>query len=83
MNRILKYMLTVLCLSLMLCTGISASAPVTQATILFTHDLHSHFLPAQDENGVEYGGYARLKTAIDQQKAQMSDVLTCGPLRQF
>jgi len=39
-----------------------------QVTVLFTHDLHSHLLPANDENGVSYGGYARLKTVIDAQK---------------
>lgn len=37
-------------------------------TILFTHDMHSHLLPAKDESGRSYGGYARLKTAIDAQK---------------
>ncbi|MBQ7045701.1 MAG: bifunctional metallophosphatase/5'-nucleotidase [Clostridia bacterium] len=37
-------------------------------TVLFTHDLHSHFLPGTDENGKQYGGYARLATAINEQK---------------
>lgn len=37
-------------------------------TLLFTHDMHSHLLPANDESGQSYGGYARLKTAIDNQK---------------
>lgn len=37
-------------------------------TILFTHDLHSHFLPSTDEKGEVYGGYARLMTAIKEQK---------------
>ena len=32
-------------------------------TILFTHDLHSHFLPQPTAAGGESGGYARLKTA--------------------
>ena len=39
-----------------------------EATILFTHDLHSHFLPAVDEDGGEYGGYARLMTKIREQR---------------
>jgi len=39
-------------------------------TVLFTHDLHSHFLPQRDSQGGESGGYARLKTAIDQEKAE-------------
>lgn len=52
-----------------------ADAPVTQATILFTHDMHSHLLPATDESGAEYGGYARLKTAIDSVKADHPDAV--------
>lgn len=52
-----------------------ANAPGTAVTVLFTHDMHSHLLPAVDESGKEYGGYARLKTAIDQQKAAHPDAL--------
>ena len=48
--------------------GVSAHQEGTQATILFTHDLHSHFLPAVDEDGGEYGGYARLMTKIREQR---------------
>ena len=41
-----------------------------EVTILFTHDLHSHLLPAKNESGAgEYGGYARLMTVIKEQKA--------------
>lgn len=47
----------------------SAALAAERVTILFTHDLHSHLQPANDENGVSYGGYARLKTVIDEQKA--------------
>ena len=52
-----------------------ANAPGTAVTVLFTHDMHSHLLPAVDESGKEYGGYARLNTAIDQQKAAHPDAL--------
>lgn len=46
-----------------------AAAPQTaQVTVLFTHDLHSHFLPTPSDEG-SYGGYARLTTAIAQQKS--------------
>ena len=38
-------------------------------TILFTHDLHSHFLPQPTAAGGESGGYARLKTVIDEKRA--------------
>ena len=44
-------------------------------TILFTHDMHSHLLPAKDESGRSYGGYARLKTAIDAQKERHPNAL--------
>jgi len=44
-------------------------------TILFTHDLHSHFLPANDEKGEEYGGYARLMTIINEQKEKHPDAI--------
>ncbi len=46
-----------------------------QATILFTHDLHSHLLPSVDEDGGEYGGYARLMTVIRQQKEKYPDAI--------
>lgn len=38
-------------------------------TILFPHDLHSHFLPQPTAEGGESGGYARLKTVIDGERA--------------
>ena len=44
-------------------------------TILFTHDLHSHFLPRSTAEGGESGGYARLKTVIDGERAMNPDAL--------
>ena len=44
-------------------------------TILFTHDLHSHFLPQPTAEGGESGGYARLKTVIDRERAVNPDAL--------
>ena len=48
-----------------------------ELTILFTHDLHSHFnserFIIQGKEG-ERGGYARLKTAIDSIKALHPDL---------
>lgn len=62
-----------LLLALLLALGLALPAlagdPGVRVTVLFTHDMHSHLLPATDETGAEYGGYARLKTAIDRQKA--------------
>ena len=44
-------------------------------TVLFTHDLHSHFLPSKNEEGGEYGGYARLMHAIKEQKEKAPDAI--------
>ena len=44
-------------------------------TILFTHDLHSHFLPQSTAEGGESGGYARLKTVINGERAMNPDAL--------
>ena len=56
-------------------TTADAAPPANTATILFTHDLHSHFLPQVAEDGDESGGYARLKTAIDTEKTWHPDAL--------
>ncbi len=50
------------------------SAPA-QVTVLFTHDLHSHFLPVSDGKGGSRGGYAGLMTVISQQKALHPDAV--------
>lgn len=47
-------------------------------TILFTHDMHDNLLPyTVEENGqaVEQGGYARLQTVINQERALDPDLL--------
>ena len=55
----------------------TAAAPRSHTTtVLFTHDLHSHFLPQSDGQGNESGGYARLKTALDRERAVHPDALT-------
>ncbi len=46
------------------------------STILFTHDLHSHFLPVPDGKGGERGGYARLMTALEDERNKYPDALT-------
>lgn len=52
-----------------------AAEDTMSATILFTHDLHSHLLPAEKEEGGEYGGYARLMTAIRAQREKYPDAI--------
>ncbi len=45
-------------------------------TILFTHDMHSHFLPTTDSDGGESGGFARLSTLLKEQRELHPDALT-------
>ena len=65
-SLLLALLLIILCVP-----GAEALPPSSdfEATILFTHDLHSHFLPQSTEDGGESGGYAPLKTAIDRERA--------------
>ncbi|MBE6886472.1 MAG: bifunctional metallophosphatase/5'-nucleotidase [Ruminococcaceae bacterium] len=53
----------------------AAASSATDITILFTHDLHSHLLPARSETGGTYGGYAKLMHVINQQKELHPDAL--------
>lgn len=77
-GRIFSTALTVLMLMSLLSVPATATEPLavmSETTILFTHDMHSHFLPVENADGSESGGYARLKTAIDQEKAKHPDAL--------
>ena len=65
--RILCFLLAGIMLLSLVVTAFAKEEQDT-VTVLFTHDLHSHLLPAIGEDGAEYGGYARLMTAIQQQK---------------
>ncbi len=73
----MKRLFTLLLAALMLFAAIpvsAAQAPQT-VTVLFTHDLHSHFLPSRDTDGGEFGGYARLMTVIREQKEKHPDAI--------
>ena len=73
-KRIMGLLLAVMLLcSLALPAYADSAAPMV--TIMFTHDLHSHLLPADNEKGESYGGYARLKTAIDDVKSRQPDAI--------
>ncbi|WP_346011435.1 bifunctional metallophosphatase/5'-nucleotidase [Pseudoflavonifractor capillosus] len=76
MRRLLcLVMLLALALSLSVSQGWAATETADQITILYTHDMHSSFLPKQGENGRSSGGYARLKTLIDGQRQENPDAL--------
>lgn len=74
-RRVSAFLLAALLLLSML-PALAASPDSYSATVLFTHDLHSHFLPQPDGEGGESGGYARLKTALDRERAVHPDALT-------
>ena len=64
---------TVICLILALlivpfAINAAPSEDENTVTFLFTHDLHSHFLPINTKDG-ESGGYARLYTLLQQERA--------------
>ena len=74
--RRLSALILAVCLTLAAALPALAARPASeQVTVLFTHDLHSHLLPAVDESGTQYGGYARLKTAVDAQREAFPDAL--------
>ena len=77
MTCILKRIFAVLIAVLIMVSAfITASADENkEVTVLFTHDLHSHFLPSKAEDGGEFGGYARLMTAINEQKEKYPDAI--------
>ena len=57
--------------------GIATNDPAL-LTILFTHDLHDNLLPytvEEDGQAVEQGGYARLQTAVNQEREKDPDLL--------
>lgn len=67
-RRCLTLLLAMLLLGSCLPPG-AAAAEAEEVTVLFTHDLHAHFLPQTQADGGQSGGYARLKTALDRERA--------------
>ncbi len=76
--RVAAGFLPVLILMLLFLPGVPAEAApqAYETTVLFTHDLHSHFFPQSDGAGGETGGYARLMTALERERAARPDALT-------
>ena len=68
-------LLVLLCMTSLI-PGVAAVGEVQETTVLFTHDLHSHFLPQRDGEGRESGGYARLMTVLKQERQAHPDALT-------
>ena len=77
-RRFWAAVLAVLLLCSLLSISAAAAEPVAvegETTILFTHDLHSHFLPQDTGGGGQSGGYARLKAAINAEREKHPDAL--------
>ncbi len=77
MKRLLKkislILVFILVITTMNVTGSLAEKEASNLTIIFTHDLHDHLLPfALEKDGEiqEYGGYARIQSAINIEKAK-------------
>ncbi len=69
MKRIVALLLLLFSCAALCVFPVAAEGEEKEITLLFTHDLHSHLLPSVNESGEgEYGGYARLMTAIKAQK---------------
>ena len=77
LNRIIALLMALLmCASVGFLIPASAASSEKEVTILFTHDLHSHLLPSANEDGEgQYGGYARLMTAIKAERAKDPDAI--------
>ncbi|MBR6515089.1 MAG: bifunctional metallophosphatase/5'-nucleotidase [Clostridia bacterium] len=74
----MKKVLALLLISVLIlpvCFFVDAQAASREITVLFTHDLHSHLLPVTDTEGGEFGGYARLMTVINEQRAKHPDAI--------
>ena len=67
--------LLALALSLSVSQVWAADETAEEITILYTHDMHSSFLPKEGPDGHSRGGYARLKTLIDEQKEEHPNAL--------
>ncbi|MGM9537753.1 MAG: bifunctional metallophosphatase/5'-nucleotidase [Candidatus Onthomonas sp.] len=88
MKRRLRFLSSVLALLLLLpllptaraadqeVSVISGMEGQYQSAVLFTQDMHEHFLPVSDGAGGTYGGLARLSTLLKQERAKYPDALT-------
>ena len=80
MKKIICFMLTLVILAS--CVPFAAAAEEgKEVKILFTHDIHSFFLPSEamiDGKVREHGGAARLKTVLDENRDENTVYLDAG-----
>ncbi len=66
-KRVAAFLIALLMVSMTIASAIAV--PESKGlTILFTHDMHDHILPAAAEGGGEYGGFTRLATLLKQER---------------
>ena len=75
-SRLAGLALLTLALCALLALPAGAAGETYTTTVLFTHALHSHVLPQSAGEGGETGGYARLMTALERERAEHPDALT-------
>ncbi len=70
MKKLVVSLTATLAAFLVLCGASALGAPSGEGglTILFTHDMHEHMLPAGAAGGGESGGFARLSTLLRQER---------------
>ena len=69
---VLVLLCAVICTAQVICTE-AATEGGKAATILFTHDTHSHVYPTYDSKGKGLGGYTRLSTLIERYRKIYSE----------
>lgn len=76
--KIITLVLVFIMLQSLCITKAMAAEDKKTISIIFTHDMHDHFLPSKvNESGniKELGGYGRLKTAIDEERENNSSAI--------
>lgn len=69
--KVFSFILAIIMLQMLQMPEVFAKVNEKTMTILFTHDMHDHFLSAnveQNKKVMELGGYARLQSAIQKEK---------------
>lgn len=75
-NRRLPFALALFLLFFSLAAPFAAASGEEELTILFSHDLHSHLQSVGTQNGGSSGGFARLATALKEQRAAHANTIT-------
>ncbi|MEG0980093.1 MAG: bifunctional UDP-sugar hydrolase/5'-nucleotidase [Oscillospiraceae bacterium] len=78
MKKIVSLLLSLVMIIGIICIPASGVGDAKKLTVLFTHDLHSHIdtsIQMVDNQKVEVGGFAKIKTMIDAVKSEGNNTL--------